>query len=387
MKKILLLIPILILLTGCYNYRELNDLAIVSAMSINKENDKYKVTIQVVNPKKEQDTSSSNEPDFITFKSEAKSLQKAFRLIIKESPKRIYATQMQILIIDEKLAKDSLEDILDFIAREPEIRNEFYVLIGKNEDILEVLTPLDNISSQNIMESLTVSNKYLGTTNLVSFNDLISNYQNDNIEIALPSIKLAGDKKDGETEQTLENTRPEASVVLSNTGIFKDNKFLGYLTEKESLVYNFVMNNVTNTIITNNYKDNRYIVTEIIGVKSKVNAKPKNNKIELKINGKATITEVNYDIDLTKEKNIKKVQKKLNNNIEKLIKESIKDINEKYNSDIYGFKDLFYKTDPKYFKKIKAKWYNQIFNNLEFDVTSDIEIVEQGNLLGGIKHE
>lgn len=387
MKKLLLLIPIIILLTGCYNYRELNDLAIVSALSISKDNDNFKVTVQIVNPKKEQDTSSSNEPDFITYKSEGLSLQEAFRIIVKESPKKIYAAQMQILIIDESIAKNNLKDILDFFARDPEIRNEFHVLIGKDEDILEILTPLDNISSQNIMESLMSNNKYLGYANLITFNDLISNYQNDNIELALPSIELKGNKEKGDKEETLEKSVSDASVIVSNIGVFKNNKLLGYLTEKESLAYNFIMNNITNTIITNNYNNNKYIVNEIISSKTKLEATPKENKIKITLEGKAAISELNYNIDLTKEKNIKKVQKDLNNNIEKLIENSIKNINEKYNSDIYGLKDLYYKTDAKYFKEIKDVWDTEIFNNIKIEVSSKIQIVEQGNLLGGLNNE
>lgn len=387
MKKLLLLIPLLLLLSGCYNYRELNDLAIVSAISINKIDDKYDVTAQVVNPKKEQDTSSSNEPDFITYKSKGKSIQEAFRLIVKESPKKMYGTQMQILIIDENIAKENLKDILDFLARDPEIRKEFYILIGKNKDILEILTPLDNISSQNIMDSLKANNKYIGYSNLITFNDLISNFQNDNIEITLPSIEIIGNKNKGEEEENLESTKSEASVVLSNIGVFKDNKLLGYLTEKESLAYNFVMDNITNAIITTNYPNDKYIVNEIIESSTKTEAKPKDNKINIKIKGKAAISEVNYDIDLTKEKNIKKLEKDLNKKIEKFIKKSIKDINNKYNSDIYGFEDLYYKSDAKYFKKIKDKWDSEIFKNIKIDVSSNIEIVEQGNLLGGLKNE
>lgn len=387
MKKIFIIIVILFLLTGCYNYRELNDLAIVSAISISKEKEQYKIAVQVVNPKKEQDTSSSNEPDFITFKSEGKSLQEAFRLIIKESPKKIYGTQMQILVIDENIAKNNITDILDFFARDPEVRNEFYVLIGKDKDILEVLTPLDNISSQNIMDSLIANNRYLGYDNLVTFNDLLSNSQNNNIELALPSLELTGNKEKGDTEENLETTNSDASAVLSTIGVFKDNKLLGYLTEEESLAYNFIMNNITNTIITNNYSNNQYIVSELIDTKVKTEANPKDNKITISIKGTSAISEVNYDIDLTKEKNIQKVQKDLNNNIETIIKDSIKSINKKYNSDIYGFKDLYYKKDPTYFKKIKDNWDQEILNNIDIEVSSKIEIVEQGNLLGGIKNE
>ena len=46
MKKIIILSIILLpLLTGCYNYRELNNLSIVTAISIEKNNDLYKYNI------------------------------------------------------------------------------------------------------------------------------------------------------------------------------------------------------------------------------------------------------------------------------------------------------------------------------------------------------
>ena len=48
MKKILvLLIPFI--LCGCWNYKELNQLAIVSGMAIEKENDEYVLTAQIIN--------------------------------------------------------------------------------------------------------------------------------------------------------------------------------------------------------------------------------------------------------------------------------------------------------------------------------------------------
>ena len=62
MKKILFIIPLILLLTGCYNYREINELAIVSGISITKEGNDIKLTTEVINPKKEQDASSGEEP-------------------------------------------------------------------------------------------------------------------------------------------------------------------------------------------------------------------------------------------------------------------------------------------------------------------------------------
>lgn len=387
MKKLILLLPLLFLLTGCYNYRELNDLAIVSGISISKEENTYKVTAEVVNPKKQQDTSSSKEPDFVIYTTSGSSVQEALRKIVKESPKKLYGAQMEILIIDEETAKNELNNVLDFFARDPEIRSEFYVLIGKSSNILDVITPLENISSKNIVSSLEANNLYLGTSNLVTYHDLISNYLNPNIEIALPTVEIVGNELEGENTKNIESTTSEVASIISNIGVFKNNKLVGYLTTKESLVYNIVMNNTQTFLIETKYNNNQFIVNEIIDSSTEMELDTKENKITISIKGKASISEANCDKDLEKETTILSIQKDLNNTTEKLIKNSIENTIQKYESDIYGFLDLIYKTDPKYYKKIKDDWYKNILKNIDIEVKSNLTIIEKGNLNGGIHHE
>lgn len=387
MKKLLLILITLTFLTGCYNYRELNDLAIVTAVSISKEKDNYNIAVQVVNPKKDQDTSSSNEPDFIVYKSKGETLQAAFESLVKESPKRMYKTQMQILIIDEKMAKNNIKEVFEYLARDPEIRNEFNVLIGKSDNILETLTPLDNLSSQNILDSLKASSKYLGNTNLLTFNELLSDYQNEKTEMAIPVIKLTSQKNkdDKNTEKILEKTTTTPAIVLDNISIFKDNKLIGYLSTKETVSYNFINNNITLTNIKKDYPNNKYIAYKILKSKSKLEVTPKKHTITLTIKGNAEINEATYNIDLSKEKNIKKLEKSLNKRLEKMITSSFNSTRKKYNSDIYGFEDLYYKKDPKYYNKIKKDWDSKEFQKIKLKVKSNIKIVEQGNILGKIK--
>ena len=54
MKKFVLIIItlfILLISSGCYNYKEINDMAIVSSIGIDKDNknDKYTVSAQIMN--------------------------------------------------------------------------------------------------------------------------------------------------------------------------------------------------------------------------------------------------------------------------------------------------------------------------------------------------
>ena len=387
MKKIIsILLIITPLITGCYNYRELNDLAIVTAMSIAKENDSYKITVQVVNPRKEQDTSKGNQPAFVTYSKTSDSIQIALREMILESPKRIYAAHMQILIIEKEVAEEGIEPILDFLFRDPEIRDEFPVIISQEKNILEIMTPLDNISSEKLLNSLKTTNKYLGLSSLTTYNDLMSTYLSEKQEIALPSITMTGNIEQGEEEENLEETSSDTKIFISNMAVFKNNKMLGYLTQEESIAYNFIQNNITNTLITSNYDDG-FIIHEIISSKTKIEAVPKENKITINIEGTSSISEITTSQNITEYSNIKAIQEKMNKDIETLIKDSINNINKKYNTDIYGFQELFYKTDPKYYKEIKDKWYEEIFNNIKIEVNSNIKILEKGNLTGGIYHE
>jgi len=387
MKKFIFLIPVIFLLTGCYNYRELNDLAIISGVSISKNEDIYNITVEVVNPKKEQDTSSGKEPDYVIYEGTGKSMQEAFRTIVKESPQKLYGAQIDILVIDEATARDGIDDILDFFARDPEVRSEFYVVISKNDEALKIISPLVNLSSKNIVNSLESTNTYMGFVNLVTYHELLSDFINPHKEIALPSIEMVGNTKVGENIENIETTTSEANNVISNMCIFKDGKMLGYLTEEESLGYNIIMSNSKTVLITNEYDNKDFIVNEIIS--STTEMKPNIDKKEITINikGEASIAEVNYDVDLESDKEIKKIEKEFNDNIEDLVRNTIKSTNKKYNSDIYGFRDLFYKSDPKKYKKLIKELGDNLLNELNIKVKSNIKIIEKGNLNGGIVDE
>lgn len=387
MKKIFLTLLILFSLTGCNNYRELNDLALVSGISIAKVDEEYELTVEVVNPKKQQDSSSSKETEFVIYKNKSSSIQEAIRRLINESPKKMYGAQIDILILDESIAKEDLKSVVDFFARDPEIRSEFYVLVGKNDSILEVIAPLEKISSKSILESLESNSNYLGSANLVTFHDFIANYLNDKIDLALPTIKLVGDATEGKEISNLESTTDNTSHVIDNIAIFKDNKLVGYLEEEDSKVYNLVMNNLRNNLVKVDIDKDQYIVNEMISVKSEIEVDPKKKSVTINITGKASISEAKYTGDLTKQDTIKKIQKKLNEYTEEIVKTSIESTIQKYKNDIYGFEDMFYKKDATYYKEnLKDNW-DEILTNLDIKVKSNIKIVEKGNLNGGLYYE
>ena len=384
MKKMIFIIPIIFLLTGCYNYREINELAIVSGVSIRKVDNEIELTTEVINPKKEQDASSGEEPEFIIYSSRAKSVQEAIRKMMKESPRKMYGAHIEILVIDEGIAREYLMDILDSFARNPEIRSEFKVLVGKSDDILKITTPLEKISSENIRNSLENNNKYLGFANVVTYHELISNVLNPNIELVLPVLSMKGNVNLGEDKENISNTSVKATSIIDGMAIFRNNKLIGYLTEEESLTYNILRDSVKNFFIRTSGHDNEYIVHEIIRLSSKMEFDKNKNEMKITLTGKSAISEVNEKIDLENLEEVSKLEKELNQELKKMVERSILSIQKKYNSDIFGFGDVIYKSYPKYFQKIKDEFKQDGFQNMKVNVSVKIKGQEKGNLNRGV---
>ena len=386
MKKIILIILPILLLTGCQNYRELNDLAIATAIEVDKIDNEFHLLVQVANPKNQNDASSANQPQFVIYESKGKTLQEAFRNIVEESSRKIYGMHVQLLVITENIAKDDLQSMLDFFFRNVEIRKEFYVILDTTKDdnkLLKVLTPVTNLSSQSIMETLETNNKFLGISNLVTFNDLMDTFLDDNKELVLPTIYMEGNYEEGKNEEILKETDTETKIFLGNMAIFKDEKLLGYLTKEESLTVNLLKNEIKDALITQECEKNKYTTSEITLDKTDIKIDLKKLKVTINLKGSGTLSEYQCKGNLTKEKEINKINKDLNKYIEKMIKESITSINKKYNSDIYNLKDIIYKQDTNYYNKIKDNYYEEIFNKLTFEVKSNFELQGKGNILGG----
>ena len=389
MKKIKYIILLLPLLSGCYNYRELNELGITTAVSIDYKDNNFILISEVINPIKQQDVSASNNSPFVNFTSVAPSIQEAFRNTVLESPRQLYLSQLEIILVSEEIINNHLEEFLEFFSREPETRTEIKVIIAKTDESTKGITIqslLTNFSSSNILESLEVQNKLLGLTQEVTINELLNMYLDPNLEIVLPSMILYGSSDIGDEKENITTSIPKTLVKVGTTSVIKDGKILGYLSEEESKTVNLINGNLTKTILKIPYEDG-YVVFEPNRIKTKQELDIKDNKITIEISGFSKIKEFHTNKNIKNMKTVEELNKYFNKEIENMIKDNFNKIREKYNTDMFGFQELYYRTDHKYFKKYCSNWYETTFPNIELEVKSNIKLYEKGNTLGGIKYE
>jgi len=389
MKRIKFLILLLPLLSGCYNYRELNELGITTAVSIDYKDNNFYVIAEVINPIKQQDASSSNNSPFINYNSSSSSLQDAFRKVVLESPRQLYAAQLEIIVLSEEVVNNHLEEVLEYFARDPESRTEIKIIVAKTEDSTKAITLqtlLTSLSSSNIIKSLDLQSKVLGMAYPVTLNELLNMYIDPYLEVVLPSMTLYGNYEIGDEKENITTSSPKAIVKIDGSTITKDNKILGYLDLEESKILNLINGKLKETIIKMNYYDG-YIIFEPNRIKVSRELDIKNNIIKINISGYSKTKEIQSNINVKDPKEVEKLNKALNMELEKKITDTFNSIREKYGTDVFGFQELYYRTNYKYFKENCTNWYENIYPKIKLEVKANVRLYEKGNTLGGLRYE
>jgi spore germination protein KC len=385
MKKrlfLLLLIPCLLMVSGCWNRRELNELALVVAMSIDKADEGYEITTQVVEPGEvASQKGGSGRTPVTTYTEKGEYIFETIRRMTTLSPRKLYFAHLQMLVLGEEIAKEGISKSLEFLSRDPELRKDFYIVVSKDvkgKDVLENLTSIEKIPANKLHSSLETSEKAWAPTTAIQMDELIAALTSEGKNPVLTGISIRGNIEKGATMENVTRIEPFARLHYKNIAVFKKDKLIGWLNEKESKGYNYILNNVTNTVGAVPCPGDKSLVLEIIHSKSKVTGKVVNGrpKIDVKITGEANVGEVACLLDLTKPETIRKLERSFNEVNRDIIATSVKKAKE-LGVDIYGFGEVIHRADPKAWKKLKKDW-NQYFVDIEVTTHSDFKIRRTG---------
>lgn len=383
MKKFVLIIItlfILLISSGCYNYKEINNMAIVSSIGIDKDNknDKYIVSAQIMNSKESE---NSEDSQITVYTKEGDTVHEALRNITLKSPRKLYGNHLSKIVLSEEVAKEGIDNILDTFNRVTEVRNEFIITIVKEDkasDVLKVLTTTESIPAEYVKLSLKIADKTSGLTYATKLDEFISLYLKKGIDPVVPVLKIDKKEKKGTTINNITTTNPISKIVIEDLAVTNKGKLETYLKNEEVIGYNFLRNQIQKMIIPVKCDDeNNYASISILKNKTKSSAEKKDNKyiINFNINSEAIITEYNCRKDLTDEKVIKKLEKDTEKKIKRYIKKSLNKQKET-KGKFLGLERIIYLDYPKYKNEDYSVKYNV-----------NVNLVRKGEIRNSIKGE
>ena len=376
MKKIILSMSLIIMMSGCWNYNELNNYSIATGMAIDYKDDKYIVSFLISNGKREISSSNKSTYHSTLYSGEGITIYEAIKNIELISTKQLYIGHLTSIVISEEVARRGLYDSLEYLLEDFSSKKNFYVVLAKGssaKDILSITNPLTDFSSESISDNIEASNKLQGNIIAKTYNDVIYDLVNDGIDTAISSYVIVGDTKKGVTDENLNSVEPSAYIKLDDLGIFKGDKLVALADKEKSMGINIINNNVDDIYI-NIDCDSGYIVVTANNLKTEKEI----SKGSIKINtiGSATIKEITCNINLEDENNIKKLKIKVNNKIKDIIKDGYMFARDN-GSDIFGLGLTLYRNHPLYYKNID--WYDN-YLKIEPEINVDINIENNGTL-------
>ncbi len=383
--RILLILILLIFTGGIANYKELNELAIVSSIGIDKTDDgTYKVSVQVMNSKKNGSgtEAASSQSQITVYTNEDKTIQGALRSVINESPKKLHLAHLKLVILSEEVARDGLEEPLDFFMRNTDVNYEIVLLIAKEGsspfDIISTLTPVEMNPSTNIFDSLEATFRYEGTATQNTLYKTVDKIMKEYDSNLISSVELIGNKEEGKSLENIEDSVSETKVIISNAAYFKDGKLMGYITKDETKVYNMISNDLKNAIIQTKI-DDIDLAFQILESKAKTDVSMEDGsfKVKLAVDITANLTEVKGKYNIKNEDDLKKLEDALEKEIKAMVVSYLNNLKEEYKVDISGFGDMFYK---KYGNKFKEKSQNYL-SKIDFSIKVETSLKNEGSVL------
>lgn len=322
MKKIIILFICLFLLSGCYNYIELDNLDVISSIFIDYKDNKYTVNVEVY----------AEEDKVKVYEASSDTLTDAFTSAEEMSKRKFYFRHINAVIITENV---NIEDIIYYFFRNPDTNDNFSFVYTNEEKIYED----DEINVGELIKNNIEDDE------LCSFFEIMKGYINKLRDLAIPMFdgeKLGGIKTYKEEEPKKEFSRDEEEI-------FK------------------ILKNKNNGILHSKCDDSDFVIN-IDSVDTKYDVK---NNIKIKVKLKTSIQEMNCNLDITKTKDLNKLENMAENNLKARMNEFMNNLKSE-ETDVLGINTSIMNK----YKKLDKK-----FNEYEYDYDVDISIYKKGLLL------
>lgn len=381
--RIVLSIGACLSLAGCWDRRELNELAITAATAIDWEEGNWVVSYQVLIPSAISGAMTTTgggagKLPVIVYSTSGDTIREAVMRSSLESPRKLFFSHTRVVVIGEAAARHGLNELLDVYFRNSDSRETVSVLVtqGSGRKILNQLMQIQIIPGEGIEETIRYEARDYSALPNVKIYDLAMQIVSSSKGAVLPEILISGDQGVTNADE-LNKTALSSKLRLGRLAVLREDKLVGWLSRDDALGVAFLRNMVSSTSVSFACKPAEPVDTSTFMLeKSETKLSPqfKDGRYVMKvgIEAEGRIQETNCKINLTDPVTVQQMEEQLERKVEDLLRQSWK-ATRKIGVDVVGFADTVHSKNLGQWRRLKNQWPT-VFSRIEIEPHVKISI-------------
>lgn len=363
-----------LLLTGCWDRTEVNDLAIITAAGLDLTEDhqlELSVKIYLTSPSSsgqmgQLESSGGGAGKSVVRSATGLTMADAVSKLQQVLTREIFWGQDEVFIFGERLAKEGIAEPMEYLLRHPAPRERANMFVSKGaaKEVLQLNPPIE----RSVADALREMAKNETGLN-ITMKELAQSMAGKSKAAALPMVEIK--PKQG---------NQEAFAYLLGTAILKNGKMIGRMDDSVTRGIMWIRNEVKRgTVVISPEFSDGYVSLQLLNSRTVLipNIHEENWSITVRIEATDDIIENTTDLDLSKPDHIEDLEEGLEADIDRRVKAALNQAQKEMNADIFHFAEAFYRKYPKKWVQSKDRW-DEIFPNVEVKTQTKVKVRAPG---------
>lgn len=360
----------------------MKQLAIVMGVGIDKVpgTDEIEVTVQIVKPgatfvgQEGGGLGGSETKPVWVASARGRTISEAQRRLNLKSSREIYWAHCIFLVLGEELARQGVDDVLDFFLRGPQPREFMWIMVarGTAKQILTAEPELEKIPAQAI-GFLTRSK----AGHAVMLKDFVKQVVTPGTGATASLLELTT-AIEGEDQE--DGQKPK-EVKMVGGAVFRQAKLVGFLDETETRGLMWLRGEVVRGVVTIPSPEKKEGRISINIYRSRTKVIPEIHdgmlKIKVEIDTEGDLAEEQGPDDASQPAVIEEINQYMASQIEERCHLALQKAQTDLQTDVFGFGEAVHRRYPQEWKLLKNRWEDE-FPKVPVEVTVNAQIRRTG---------
>jgi len=380
MIRILFALAIFFVLTSCVGLIQLNELAIVTAVGLERgeKPDTVKVSVQIVRPADARGQTGApaggtGEPIY-SINAEGKTIFDAIRQLGRFSSRRVYWAHNFLIVMDQDYAKAGIHDMVDFFTRNHELRMNTWVAVSPNSpsEVISTVTGLEVVPGEAVDRLFRRNSTIVGQAPRSNMMTLEEAYLSPTTHPVLARLVL--------TTRGISNKKPEEQgslkqVELSGAAAFQGGKMIGWLTPRETRGLLFFTENLDSGIeVLSCPNTKKSITAEFHDASFRVTPRYQDRRLryDIRLKTNADVVESACETPIGEIRN--ELERQLEQRLAQEIESLLDKAQQRYRADFLKMGDVFRNKYPVEWRELASRW-DEVFAGADMQVSVSAKVV------------